>query len=42
LAIPPDKRGEFLSATCGDDDALLADVRALLAAHERAGDFLKT
>ena len=42
LGHPPAEREAFLAAACGDDDALLRDVRALLAAHATAGDFLET
>ena len=42
LTRPREERDAFLAAECGDDAALKAEVRALLAAHEAAGDFLKT
>ena len=35
-------RMEFLSSACGDDAELLAEVKALLAAHESDGRFLET
>ena len=34
-------RERALAAACVGDDALAAEVRALLAAHEAAGDFLQ-
>ena len=37
-----EERDAFLAAECGDDAALKAEVRALLAAHEAAGDALKS
>ncbi|MBI1967273.1 MAG: serine/threonine protein kinase, partial [Gemmatimonadetes bacterium] len=37
----PDRNG-FLTATCGDDQQLRAEVEALLAAHDDAGGFLGT
>ena len=42
LARPPAERAAFLEKECGDDAALHGEVRALLAAHDAAGDFLKT
>jgi serine/threonine protein kinase/TolB-like protein/Tfp pilus assembly protein PilF len=33
-------RDAFLEGACADDPALLDEVRALLAAHDRAGDFM--
>ncbi len=41
LEQPTVERETWLAETCGDDTALVAEVRALLAAHEAAGDFLK-
>lgn len=40
LARPSGERAIFLAAVCGADAALLSHVRALLAAHERSGDFI--
>ena len=40
LATPED-RERALTDGCAGDDALAAEVRALLAAHEAAGDFMK-
>ena len=34
-------RDRALAEGCSGDDALAAEVRALLAAHEAAGDFMK-
>src|SRR5688572_29040642 len=42
LEKPCAERDAFLEAACLGDAALLRNVRALLAAHARAGDFLKT
>ncbi|MEO7317467.1 MAG: serine/threonine-protein kinase, partial [Chthoniobacteraceae bacterium] len=42
LARPPAERAAFLAEACGDDAALHAEVRALLAAHEAADDLVKT
>ena len=41
LERPPAEREAYIAQVCGDDTVLTADVRGLLAAHERAGDFLK-
>ncbi|MHC4518612.1 MAG: WD40 repeat domain-containing serine/threonine protein kinase, partial [Planctomycetota bacterium] len=38
----PDRRAAYLEEACGADSDLRARVEALLKAHERAGDFLKT
>jgi len=35
-----DERAAFLAAACGSDEALRERIEELLAAHERAGDFL--
>ena len=40
LATPED-RERALTDGCAGDDALAAEVRALLAAHEAAGDFME-
>src|SRR6188508_3274712 len=42
LSRPPDEREAYVAEACGSDTVLMAEVRGLLAAHERAGDFLKT
>ena len=43
LDIPdPVERAAYLDEACGADPDLRAGVEALLGAHERAGDFLKT
>ena len=36
----PAERTAFLNKACGDDDALRANVEALLKSHEEAGSFL--
>src|SRR5262245_24248493 len=36
----PSERSVFLESACGDDQALRRDVERLLAANEKAGDFL--
>ncbi len=41
LDVAPDARGAWLVAECGEDPSLLAEVSALLAAHDAAGDFLE-
>lgn len=40
LEFTPAERPLWVSQACGDDAALVADVRSLLAAHDSAGDFL--
>ncbi|HEX5883426.1 MAG TPA: hypothetical protein VFY67_02665, partial [Pyrinomonadaceae bacterium] len=40
LARPKDERAAFLDDACGADASLRAKVEALIAAHERTGDFL--
>ena len=42
LDRPPAERDAFLAQACGDDTVLIGEVRELLAAHEGAGNFLKT
>jgi serine/threonine protein kinase len=42
LNLPPEARASYLSATCGGDDQLRAQVQGLLDSHERAGSFLET
>ena len=41
LEQPPDRRDAWLADSCGVDADLRADVASLLAAHDRAGDFLQ-
>jgi serine/threonine protein kinase len=41
LAQPPEQRRSFVCDQCGEDDALLREVEVLLAAHERAGNFVE-
>lgn len=41
LLSEPDDPAGFLEARCGDDEDLREQVRALLAAHAEAGDFLE-
>ena len=41
LNRPPEERAACVAEACGDDASLLADVRALLAAHEGAGAFME-
>src|ERR1022692_2699030 len=38
--LPPSKQQEFLKAACGDDQALLAEVRAMLAEDARGASLL--
>ena len=40
LQRAPNERGPFLDAACEGDETLRADVERLLAADDRAGDFL--
>jgi serine/threonine-protein kinase len=42
LDLPPNARDEFIARACGDDAALAAEVRTLLAAHGRSADFLES
>ena len=42
LERPAADRAGWLAGACGGDAELQAEVQALLAAHERAGDFLAT
>jgi serine/threonine protein kinase len=42
LEVTPAERPSWVSQACGDDAALAADVRSLLAAHDSAGDFLES
>ena len=41
LAQPPEQRRSFVRDQCGEDDAVLHEVEVLLAAHERAGNFVE-
>jgi len=41
VALGPEQRGELLAREAGDDPALAAEVERLLAAHDRAGDFIQ-
>jgi serine/threonine-protein kinase len=41
LERPPDERSTWLAARCGGDDALRAEVSALLSAHRRADGILE-
>jgi len=40
LARPPAERDAFLSEACNGDDVLRGEVASLIAAHDRAGDFM--
>jgi len=40
VELPADQRGVFVAKACGDDAKLNLAVMKLLAAHERAGEFL--
>src|SRR5262245_10151624 len=40
VELPPPERLAYLDAACGGDAGLRAEVEALVAAHDRAGDFL--
>ena len=41
LGVEAPARDAFLTAACRGDDALLAEVRSLLAAHDQAGGFIQ-
>ncbi|MFO0861232.1 MAG: protein kinase [Phycisphaerales bacterium] len=41
IVLPPDERELFLLARCPDDPAVLHEVRSLLGALHRAGEFLE-
>jgi serine/threonine-protein kinase len=41
LGLDAPARDAFLIAACGGDDALLEEVRSLLAAHDQAGSFIQ-
>ena len=41
IELPPPERAAWLAARCGDDPPLLAEVAALIAAHERAEGILE-
>ncbi|MGH9722718.1 MAG: protein kinase domain-containing protein [Bryobacteraceae bacterium] len=40
LDLPAEERDRYVDSACGADPALLSEVRALILAHEQAGDFL--
>jgi eukaryotic-like serine/threonine-protein kinase len=40
LSCEPAQRDAFVAQACGDDEELRREVASLLAAHDRAGDFL--
>ena len=40
LELPRESRSAFLSGACGADEDLRQEVESLLAAHEKAGDFV--
>ena len=42
VSLPPHARAEWIVQACGDDAELLAELNALLGAHDGAGDFLNT
>jgi eukaryotic-like serine/threonine-protein kinase len=41
LSCEPARRDAFVAEACGDDEELRREVASLLAAHDRAGDFLE-
>ena len=41
LSCEPAQRDAFVTQACGDDEELRREVASLLAAHDRAGDFLE-
>ena len=40
LERPPEERASFLSEACAGDEAVRAEVEALIASHEQSGEFL--
>src|SRR5688572_18993112 len=42
LEREPAERAAFLSASCGDDAGVRAEVERLLLAHENAGEFIES
>ena len=42
LRVPAEQQGEFLRQQCGDDSALLEEIRSLLSSHRNAGSFLES
>jgi serine/threonine protein kinase/Flp pilus assembly protein TadD len=42
VEIAPAEREEFLNSSCGDDASLRREVEAMLAADEKADDFIET
>nr|MBA2525006.1 serine/threonine protein kinase [Pyrinomonadaceae bacterium] len=40
LGRPPEERAGFLSEACAGDEAVCAEVEALIKAHEQSGEFL--
>jgi predicted Ser/Thr protein kinase len=40
LELPPEARAAFVREASSDDEALATEVLSLIAAHERAGDFI--
>ena len=42
LEAQPERRDEFLRNACSDDAELFEEIKSLLTAHRRAGDFLQT
>jgi len=40
LSCEPGQRDAFVAQACGDDEEIRLEVASLLAAHDRAGDFL--
>jgi eukaryotic-like serine/threonine-protein kinase len=41
LDLPPDERDAFLASACGNSEALLGEVRSLLAWHDQSTGFLE-
>jgi tetratricopeptide (TPR) repeat protein/tRNA A-37 threonylcarbamoyl transferase component Bud32 len=42
VALPPEERERFLAESCAGDAKLEAEVERLVAAHDRAGQFIET
>jgi serine/threonine protein kinase/tetratricopeptide (TPR) repeat protein len=42
LDLPHEERGGFIARACADDAALVAQVEALVAQYEQAGDFIES
>src|SRR5262245_30495266 len=41
LDLPPGERAALVERECGDDEAMLREVKAMLASHDRSDAFLE-